>query len=52
MNGGMTAPGAFCELYEEQTRYALRLIADDRHEVFLWDRWDTDMKTSFEMSSF
>jgi len=39
MNGGMRRPGAFCELYEEQVRYALRLIADDRSDAFLWDGW-------------
>ncbi len=28
MNGGMEQKGAFCAFYEEQVRYALRLIAD------------------------
>ncbi len=40
MNGGMKQKGAFCRFYEEQVRYALRLIADGRHEDFLWDGWD------------
>ena len=40
MNGGMGQKGAFCRFYEEQVRYALRLIADGRHEDFLWDGWD------------
>ncbi len=40
MNGGMDRPGAFCRFYKEQVRYALRLIADGRHEDFLWDGWD------------
>ena len=40
MNGGMTQKGAFCDFYKEQVRYALRLIADGRHEDFLWDGWD------------
>ena len=30
MNGGMDKTGAFCEFYEEQVRYAFRLIADDK----------------------
>ena len=42
MNGGMDRPGAFCELYEEQVRYALRLIADGKEDAFLWDGWDSD----------
>ena len=32
MNGGMHRTGAFCEFYEEQVRYAFRLIADDKVE--------------------
>jgi len=40
MNGGMAEKGAFCEFYKEQVRYALRLIADGRHEDFLWAGWD------------
>ena len=40
MNGGMKQKGAFCRFYEEQVRYAFRLIADGRHEEFLWDGWD------------
>ena len=49
MQGGMNRPGAFCELYEEQARYALRLIADNKHEAYLWDGWDKDTKTTLDM---
>lgn len=48
MNGGMDRPGAFCELYEEQARYALRLIADGKADAFLWEGWDRDTKTVLE----
>jgi len=51
MNGGMDRPGAFCELYEDQVRYALRLIAQDRHEAYLWDDWDKDTVTTMEIGS-
>jgi uncharacterized protein len=37
MNRGMNKPGAFCELYEDQVRYALRLIADGKENSYLWD---------------
>jgi uncharacterized protein len=47
MNGGMNQTGAFCELYEEQTRFALRLIADNRQNAYLWEDWDRDTKTTF-----
>jgi uncharacterized protein len=46
MNGGMEQKGAFCEFYKEQTRYALRLIADGRHNDFLWDGWDEGAETT------
>jgi uncharacterized protein len=51
MNGGMDRPGAFCELYEDQVRYAMRLIADRQHEAYLWDGWDKDTVTTMEMVS-
>ena len=49
LNGGMNMPGAFCELYEHQVRYALRLIADNRHEAFLFDNWKKDAQTIFRI---
>lgn len=51
MKGGMDRPGAFCELYEEQVRYALRLIADGREDAYLWDNWDTGTSTTIEITS-
>ena len=50
MNGGMDRIGAFCGFYEEQVRYALRLIADGRANDFLWDGWDTGVETSFRVA--
>ncbi len=47
MNGGMEKPGAFCEFYEEQVRYAFRLIADNRHEAFLLDGWEKGTHETF-----
>jgi len=49
MSGGMDKPGAFCEFYEEQVRYAFRLIADGRAGHFLWDRWDEGTEDTFEI---
>lgn len=49
MNGGMRATGAFCELYEDQFRYALRLIADQKADAYLWDGWDDNTKVSFDI---
>ena len=47
MNGAMQKPGAFCEFYEEQVRYAFRLIADDKVDAYLWDGWDQGMEQTF-----
>ena len=49
MNGGMEKTGAFCQFYEEQVRYALRLIADGKSDDFLWDGWDQDTETVFSV---
>ena len=49
MNGSMDKTGAFCEFYEEQVRYAFRLIADNKANDFLWDHWDRNTKTSFSI---
>jgi len=47
MNGSMKEPGAFCEFYEEQVRYAFRLIADKKEDAYLWDNWDDEMLDLF-----
>jgi uncharacterized protein len=48
MNGSMKRTGAFCEFYEEQVRYAFRLIADKKSDDYLWDNWDSDTKVIFD----
>jgi len=49
MNGGMDKIGAFCEFYEEQVRYAFRLIADHKHDDFLWKGWSKGTKRVFSI---
>lgn len=46
-NGGMDKPGSFCEFYEEQVRYAFRLIADGRENEYLWDGWKQGTRPTF-----
>lgn len=48
MHGDMKRTGAFCEFYEEQTRYAFRLIADGIADDYLWDNWDDDTQVVFD----
>lgn len=50
MNGGMDKIGAFCEFYEEQVRYALRLIADGKADDYLWDGWDEGTEVTFNLN--
>lgn len=50
LNGGLNKRGAFCDFYKEQVRYVLRLIADGRENDFLWDGWDREMPTVFELT--
>ena len=50
MNGGMNHTGAFCEFYEEQVRYAFRIIADGKVDAYLWDGWDKGMKDTFKIN--
>ncbi|UCB57236.1 MAG: peptide-modifying radical SAM enzyme CbpB [Candidatus Omnitrophota bacterium] len=50
MNGSMQTPGAFCELYEEQVRYALRLIADGKEDAYLWNGWNKGIVTTLKIT--
>lgn len=50
MNGCMQEPGAFCEFYEEQVRYAFRLIAEGIENDYLWDNWDKNTSLMFNFS--
>jgi len=50
VNGAMNRTGSFCEFYEEQARYAFRLIADGKQDAFLWDGWDKGTTETFRWS--
>jgi len=47
MKGGMDKTGAFCEFYEEQVRFAFRIIAGNKQDAFLWDGWGKGTKKIF-----
>ncbi len=49
MNGSMEKTGAFCGFYEEQVRYAFRLIADGKADAFIWDGWDEGVDTALDV---
>lgn len=50
INGSMASRGAFCRFYEEQVRYAFRLIADKKEDAYLWDGWDKNTLTTFGLT--
>ncbi|MBU2102179.1 MAG: SPASM domain-containing protein, partial [Candidatus Omnitrophica bacterium] len=50
INGSMVSRGAFCRFYEEQVRYAFRVIADNKEGAYLWDEWDKDTLTTFDIT--
>jgi uncharacterized protein len=50
LNGSMASRGAFCGFYEEQVRYAFRLIADNKEAAYLWDGWDKGTLATFDFT--
>lgn len=51
MNGGKNSPEAYCELYEERVRYALRLIADATEDALCGDKWKANTETVIDIAS-
>ncbi|MFA5044174.1 MAG: peptide-modifying radical SAM enzyme CbpB [Kiritimatiellia bacterium] len=49
VNGGMDRIGSFCEFYEEQVRYAFRIVADGREDEYLWDNWKNGTTPTFHL---
>jgi uncharacterized protein len=47
LSGTVNAPAPYCRFYEEQARYAFRVIANGREEAFLWEDWENETKESF-----
>lgn len=48
--GTVSAPSPYCEFYEEQVRYAFRVIARGREDAYLWDGWQEDTEESFKLA--
>lgn len=46
-HGGMDKIGGYCLFYEEQARYAFRLIADGKEDDYLWDGWAEGTRVTF-----
>ena len=40
--GNLNSPSPYCSFYEELIRYAFRLIADEKYELYLWEDWQEE----------
>lgn len=49
-SGTFNAPSPYCEFYEEQVRYAFRVIAKGREAAYLWDSWAEDTEETFHLT--
>ena len=49
VSGTLHAPSPYCEFYEEQVRYAFRVIAKGQEDAFLWDGWQDETSESFRL---
>ncbi|MBL7180643.1 MAG: hypothetical protein ABIK98_05930 [Pseudomonadota bacterium] len=38
----VNAPSLCCEFYQEQARYAFRVLALEREQAYLWDGWQEE----------
>ncbi|MGA2403347.1 MAG: peptide-modifying radical SAM enzyme CbpB [Syntrophobacteraceae bacterium] len=50
VSGTLDAPSPYCQFYEEQVRYAFRVIAQGRENAYLWDGWEDETEESFAMN--
>lgn len=49
VSGTLDAPSPYCEFYEEQVRYAFRVLAESREDAYLWDGWQEETEETFRL---
>lgn len=47
VSGVLNSPSPYCEFYEEQVRYAFRVIAHGREEAYLWNGWKDETEITY-----
>lgn len=47
VHGSTDVPALYCKFYEEQVRYAFRVLAHERQDAYLWDGWEDESAASF-----
>lgn len=48
--GSLNSPSPYCNFYEELIRYAFKLIAEGKEEVYLWNDWEIETKENFKFA--
>ncbi|MCS7278788.1 MAG: peptide-modifying radical SAM enzyme CbpB [Thermodesulfobacteriaceae bacterium] len=48
--GSLKAPSPYCAFYEELIRYAFKLIAEGKEEIYLWKDWEVETKEIFKLA--
>lgn len=48
VSGRLDAPSPYCEFYEEQVRYAFRVIAEGREDAYLWPGFEEETEETFK----
>ena len=47
VGGKLEARSPYCRFYEEQVRYAFRVVAQGREEAYLWDGWASETEETY-----
>ncbi|MBW2014289.1 MAG: peptide-modifying radical SAM enzyme CbpB [Deltaproteobacteria bacterium] len=47
LSGDLDTPSPYCEFYEEQVRYAFKVIAHKREDAYLWDGWKDETEITY-----
>jgi len=50
LSGTVNAPSPYCKFYEEQVRYAFRVIGQGREDAYMWDGWREDTEEIFNLN--
>jgi uncharacterized protein len=50
VSGDVNAPSHYCEFYQEQVRYAFRVLAMEREHAYLWDEWQEETEVAFNIT--
>lgn len=51
MNKTLNAKSHYCEYFIEQAKYALRVLANETHEAYLYDNWKDDTVQSCQIQA-